>query len=84
LDGSYSSFVDWATGNLALRSLKTGETRRLTKDGTWKKPMEFVLNSVISPDNKLVAYSWYNPQEMELSTAASLPGGLQSLSLHWI
>jgi len=63
LDGSYSSFVDWATGDLALRSLKTGETRRLTKDGTWKKPMEFVLNSVISPDNKLVAYSWYNPQE---------------------
>lgn len=63
LDGSYSSFVDWETGDLAIRNLKTGETRRLTKDGTWKKPMEFALNSVISPSNKLIAYSWYNPQE---------------------
>jgi len=62
-DGRYASFADWKTGDLALRDLKTGETRRLTNDGTWKKPMEFTLNSVISPDNRWVAYSWYNPQE---------------------
>jgi len=62
-DGRYASFADWKTGDLALRDLKTGETRRLTNDGTWKKPMEFTLNSVISPDNTWVAYSWYNPQE---------------------
>jgi Tol biopolymer transport system component len=62
-DGRYLSYVDWGTGNLAIRELTTGKTRQLTKEGTWKAPREFALNSRISPDGKMVAYSWYNPQE---------------------
>jgi tetratricopeptide (TPR) repeat protein len=60
-DGRYLSYTDWETGDLAIRELATGKTRRLTKKGTQKKePLLFALNSVISPDNKLVAYSWTN------------------------
>jgi Tol biopolymer transport system component len=59
-DGRYLSYTDWETGDLAIRELTTGKTRRLTKKGTQKQPAVFALNSVISPDNKLVAYSWTN------------------------
>ena len=59
-DGRYLTFTDWETGDLAIRELPTGKTRRLTKTGSQIKPMAFALNSRISPDNKLVAYSWLN------------------------
>jgi Tol biopolymer transport system component len=59
-DGRYLSFTDWETGDLSVRELATGKTWRLTKTGTQKQPAVFALNSVISPDNKLVAYSWTN------------------------
>ncbi len=59
-DGMYLSYTDWETGDLAIRELATGKTQRLTKKGTQKQPAVFALNSVISPDNKLVAYSWTN------------------------
>jgi len=59
-DGKYLSYTDWETGDLAIRELATGKTRRLTNKGTQKQPAVFALNSVIPPDNKLVAYSWTN------------------------
>ena len=60
-DGRYLSYTDWETGDLAIRELATGKKRRLTNKGTQKQqPAIFALNSVISPDNKLVAYSWTN------------------------
>jgi Tol biopolymer transport system component len=59
-DGRYLSYTDWETGDLAVRELATRKTRRLTNKGTQKPPAVFALNSVISPDNKLVAYSWTN------------------------
>ena len=59
-DGRYLSYTDWETGDLAIRELATGKMRHLTKTGTQKQPAVFALNSVISPDNKLVAYSWTN------------------------
>jgi len=62
-DGRYLSYVDWDTGNLAVHELATGKKRRLTNEATWEDPREFALNSTISPDGKIVAYSWYNPQE---------------------
>ena len=60
-DGRYLSYTDWETGDLAIRELATGKKRRLTKKGTQKQqPAIFALNSIISPDSKLVAYSWTN------------------------
>jgi Tol biopolymer transport system component len=58
-DGRYLSFVDWETGDLAVRDLRTGENRRLTNKGTWKESPEFALFSRWSPDNKQIAYDWY-------------------------
>ncbi len=59
-DGRYLSYTDWETGDLATRELTTGKTRHLTKKATWKDPKAFALNSIISPDGKIVAYSWFN------------------------
>jgi Tol biopolymer transport system component/beta-lactamase regulating signal transducer with metallopeptidase domain len=59
-DGRHLSYVDWETGDLAIRELATGKTQRLTKKGGWDPPRAFALNSIISPDNKCVAYAWFN------------------------
>ena len=59
-DGRYLSFVDWATGDLALRDLVTGENRRLTHKGSWQESSEFALYSVPSPDGRQIAYQWFN------------------------
>ena len=40
-DGKFLSFVDWDTGDLAIRDLETGTNRRLTNKGPWEKPEEF-------------------------------------------
>lgn len=59
-DGRYLSFTDWSSGDLAIRDLKTGENRRLTKKGSWAAvPDEENEGSVISPDGKLVAFNWF-------------------------
>ena len=35
-DGRYLTFVDWETGDLAVRDLVAGTNRRLTNKGTWE------------------------------------------------
>lgn len=57
-DGQSLSFVDWETGDLAVRSVATGDTRRLTNKGSWNDSTEFALFSRISPDGRLIAYNW--------------------------
>ncbi len=60
-DGAYLSYSDWRnTGNLAIRDLKTGLNRLITKDASWENPMHFALNSAVSKDGKKVIYSWFN------------------------
>jgi Tol biopolymer transport system component len=59
-DGRYLSFVDWSTGDLAIRNLETGENRRLTDKGPWEKSDEFADFSRWSPDGKQIAYDWYD------------------------
>jgi len=36
LEGKYLSFVDWETGDLAIRDLTTGTSHRLTNDATYE------------------------------------------------
>lgn len=57
-DGRSLSFVDWETGDLAVRDVSTGANRRLTNKGSWNDSTEFALFSRISPDGTLVAYNW--------------------------
>lgn len=59
-DGRHYAFVDWNTGNLAVRDLEIGTNRDLTRKGTWEDSNDFAMNPVFSPDNKQVAYLWWN------------------------
>lgn len=56
-DGNFLSIMDRKTGNIGIREISTGKTRLLTKEANWTE--HFALDSLISPDGKLVAYSWY-------------------------
>ena len=62
-DGRYLSYVDAGTGDLALLDLATGEKRRLTRNASGGKSGEFAYFSIISPDNRRIAYAWFNDQK---------------------
>lgn len=57
-DGRFLTFVDRQSGDLAIRELATGKSRRLTNRGSWTVP-EMALLSAVSPDSQQVAYTWY-------------------------
>lgn len=59
-DGRYLSFVDAETGDLALRELASGKTRRLTHKDPLGNMGEFAYFSTISPAGAQVAYAWFN------------------------
>lgn len=63
-DGRYLSFVDWETGDLAIRDLSSGTNRRLTNKGSWTQSPEFALFSKWSPDSRRIVYQWYNKDEI--------------------
>lgn len=58
-DGRLLSFVDWETGDLAVRDLTSSVTRKVTNKGTWTDSFEFALFSAFSPDASRVAYGWF-------------------------
>ena len=62
-DARFFSYVDWSTGDLAIRELATGADRRLTNKGPWSASNEYGDSSVFSPDGKQVAYSWAGKNE---------------------
>ena len=55
-DGRYLPFRDNKTGDLALRDLVVGTSRRLTSTVAWKE--YFHGDAIISPDDRSVAYRW--------------------------
>jgi Tol biopolymer transport system component len=57
-DGRYLSFVDWKTGDVALRDLISGTNRRLTDKGSLTQPLEFALFLKWAPDSRRIAYQW--------------------------
>ena len=66
LDGKYLSFVDWETGDVAVRDLVKRENERLTNDGTWEEPYQFADLNIISPDGKQIAFQWYSGKNSNL------------------
>jgi Tol biopolymer transport system component len=71
LDGRYFSFVSWATGDMAVRDLRSGEIRLLTDSGDWTVSNEFGGQSRFSPDGRILAYTWYdNDGIVDLRTVA--------------
>lgn len=74
-DGHYLSFVDWETGDVAVRDLTTGKNRRVTNKGTWLQSTEFALWPRISPDCKQLGYTWYDKQGKPDLRLIGLDGG---------
>jgi Tol biopolymer transport system component len=75
-DGRQLSFVDWETGDMAVRDLVTGENHRLTNKGSWTESGEFAGESAVSRDGKQVAYSWFNKEfryELRLANLSGEP-----------
>ncbi|MEE8147581.1 MAG: tetratricopeptide repeat protein, partial [Longimicrobiales bacterium] len=76
LDGRYLSYVDWETGDLAIRDLFTGEKRRLTS----RAPGESAFYSRISPDGQHVAYVWVdqeNPYHLRVTSIDDVRNGVE-------
>lgn len=63
-DGKFLSFVDWNTGDLALRDLASGQTQSIVK--TRGDISEFAYFSVFSPDGKRLAYGFYDGELYDL------------------
>src|SRR4030042_7217205 len=59
-DGRYLSFVDWETGDLAVRDLASGTNRRLTNKGTWEQSDEMAMESKWSREGRRIVYQWYD------------------------
>jgi len=53
-DGRFLSFTDWATGDVAIRDLTTGQNRRITDN---HDPYRDIEPSVPSPDSRSIAYA---------------------------
>jgi Tol biopolymer transport system component len=69
-DGKLFCFTEWDTGNIAVREMATGKTRRLTDKGSWYQSSAFGMMPVPSPDGRQVAYYWYGKdgkEELHLS-----------------
>jgi Tol biopolymer transport system component len=60
-DGKYLSYVDWDTGDLAIRELATGKNRRLTNN--LKDSPEYAYESIWSPDGQQIAYIWNKKEQ---------------------
>jgi hypothetical protein len=58
-DGRFLTFVDWETGDLALRDLASGTNRRLTHTDEQHPWTEFAMFSKWSRDGRRIAYQWY-------------------------
>jgi Tol biopolymer transport system component len=58
-DGSLLSFVDWSTGNLAVRELASGADRPVTGKPSWEESASFSEWSVFSPDGEQLAFTWF-------------------------
>ncbi|MFH1934523.1 MAG: tetratricopeptide repeat protein [Pseudomonadota bacterium] len=79
-DGRYLTFVDWDTGDLAVRDLNKGQNRRLTDKGSWDNSTEMAFESVWSPDGKHIAYSWLKDNKQEIRVIPFAEGNPRVIS----
>jgi Tol biopolymer transport system component len=74
-DGRYFAFVDWDTGDVAVRDLQTGVNRRLTNKGSWDDSSEMALNPRFSADGKTVFYIWFDKDGTGELRSIGIDGG---------
>lgn len=75
-DGRFMTFQIGNTGDLAIRDLTSNTTRNLTNTGGWVASGDYVEESIISPDSRRVAYTWFVEKDdrYELRVMALAPG----------
>lgn len=73
-DGRWLSFVDRASGNLALRSLQDGRITPVTAKDPAAEAEQFAYFSVISRKGDQVAYAWFNEEGFYELRLAPMPG----------
>ena len=74
-DGRYLVHTDWTTGDLAVRDLLTGESRRITNKGPFSQSVEFAEFFMrFSRDGRRLAYIW-DPNGYELHVTDLKPSG---------
>ena len=69
-DGKHMTYIDWESGNLAVRDLKAETSRLLTNEGTWEEPSQIAYTSRWSPDGKQLVYLWQRGSESQLRILA--------------
>jgi Tol biopolymer transport system component len=82
-DGRYLVYIDWDTGNLAVRDLVNGQSRQLTRDGYQAEAGGFPVAATVSPNGDYVAYPWVTADStMELRVIGIDGSGQRSLCSH--
>ena len=79
-DGRYICFVDWSTGDLAVRDLVKGENRRVTNKSS-RSDEEYADFAAFSPDGKQLAYGWCDKKGWYDLRAVAIDGS-QPRTLH--
>lgn len=59
-DGRFMSGLDQKTGNVAVREMRTGEIRLLTKAADWGTSSREAEAPLMSPNGRMVVYAWQN------------------------
>ena len=82
-DGSYISYVDWASGNLAIHDLDRG-VERFIADLNPALRHGAGSTSVVSPDGERIAYTRYSPERgFEIRTVRRDGSDNRSLAAGW-
>jgi Tol biopolymer transport system component len=62
-DGTMLVGTHWDTGDVAIRTMASGEFRRLNLKTSWKESSDFAESPVFSPDRRQIAYAWYSDRD---------------------
>ncbi len=62
-DGRSVAVVDWDTGDLAVKDLVTGDSKRLMLKKSWRESTEFGEWPVLSPDQRQLVFAWYDTKQ---------------------
>jgi Tol biopolymer transport system component len=77
-DGRLMLKTDWDTGDLAIRDMTTGQTKRLmAKPGSWRDSDAYAESPLYSPDLRNIVYLWFTDEKTphaELRVMANEPG----------